>query len=57
VHRLVFATKNGNPDNHMLEKLKQIGQVAGLNRGTSSTCIDENECERAYLRESGRRPA
>jgi integrase len=23
-HRLVFATKNGNPDNHMLEKLKRI---------------------------------
>ena len=48
-HRLVFATKNGNPDNHMLEKLKRIWRAAGLNCGTCPTCIEKNECERAYL--------
>lgn len=48
-HRLVFATRNGNPDNHMLEKLKTIWRAAGLNCGTCSTCIEKNECERAYL--------
>jgi integrase len=48
-HRLVFATKTGNPDNHMLEKLKRIWREAGLNCGTCSTCIEKNECERAYL--------
>jgi integrase/recombinase XerD len=48
-HRLVFATKNGNPDNHMLEKLKKIWREAGLNCGICPTCIEKNECERAYL--------
>ena len=48
-HRLVFATKNGNPDNHILEKLKRIWRVAGLNCGTCPTCIEKNECERPYL--------
>ena len=47
--RLVFATKGGHPDNHMLEKLKRIWRAAGLNCGTCSTCIEKNECERAYL--------
>lgn len=48
-HRLVFATKGGHPDNHMLEKLKGIWRHAGLNCGTCPTCIDKNECERGYL--------
>jgi len=48
-HRLVFATKGGHPDNHMLEKLKRIWRHAGLNCSTCPSCIEKNECERAYL--------
>jgi len=48
-HRLIFATKNGHPDNHMLLKLKRIWRKAGLNCGTCPTCIEKKECERAYL--------
>lgn len=48
-HRLVFATKGGHPDNHMLEKLKRIWRHAGLNCSTCPNCIEKNEGERAYL--------
>ena len=33
----------------MLEKLKRRWRDAGLNCGTCPTCIEKNECERAYL--------
>jgi hypothetical protein len=29
-HSLVLATKNGHPDNHMLEKLKELWRKASL---------------------------
>ena len=46
----VFANKERQPaDNRMLEKLKRIWWEAGLNCGTCPTCLEKNECERAYL--------
>ncbi len=48
--RLVFPTKNGGPlGNSLLVSCKRAWKRAGLNCGTCRTCLNLNECERAYL--------
>jgi integrase len=51
---LVFPTRNGNPNNKLLQTLKRIARRAGLNCGACSTCQEgagtkQQECERWFL--------
>jgi integrase len=42
--RLVFPGANGQPERHMLGKLKITARNAGLNCGTCETCLKRKEC-------------
>jgi integrase len=51
---LVFPTRNGNPNNKLLQTLKRVARRAGLNCGQCSTCLrgagtQQQECERWFL--------
>jgi len=46
---LIVGNEKGQPEGHLLRKLKQLARRAGLNCGACPGCLKKNECERWFL--------
>jgi hypothetical protein len=47
--RWIFVNEKGNPENHLLRKLKAIAKRAGLNCGNCRTTLTEGRYEKRQV--------
>jgi integrase len=46
---LIVGNDRGQPEGHLLRKLKQLARKAGLNCNQCASCLKSKECERWFL--------